>query len=373
MRVRRVILRNVKNFRNFDHSFEDEWTGQIPRSLLLMGPNGSGKTTLLDAIAGAWFDFLAALADFSDPDYAPYLTSFPGKPEPVRTPHYLLAVEFLDLDRLPVWLVIVHSEQAWDDSPVLLQERAAHRIGMVRYPETGPQSLPRRGPQAFYAPPGATRFKPVAEDTTGWLDRWWQRYQDNRFGKRADLPTLIYLESENRVLLPLTEPFEAQPEVEEYQGLVRYQPTEHRKGSLQNYLVYLKVVDEDRFNHITGQINRFLVGKRLTGFDRRTGNLMIETDDGDRHPVHLLSSGEKQVLLMIAMISRWLRPGGMVLIDEPDLHLHVSWTTAMVNHLRRMVAEQDGQLIIASHEPKLWDLFTESRKVRLGDLAEVRR
>ena len=68
---------------------------------------------------------------------------------------------------------------------------------------------------------------------------------------------------------------------------------------------------------------------------------------------------------MLATITRWLRPGGIVLVDEPDLHLHVSLATAFVSHLRRMVAEKGGQLIIASHMPELWELFTDSHTVRL--------
>jgi DNA repair exonuclease SbcCD ATPase subunit len=36
-----------------------------------------------------------------------------------------------------------------------------------------------------------------------------------------------------------------------------------------------------------------------------------------------------------------------------------------------MVAEQNGQLIIASHAPELWERFTQSHRVELGTLAEV--
>ncbi len=77
------------------------------------------------------------------------------------------------------------------------------------------------------------------------------------------------------------------------------------------------------------------------------------TKSGRSHPVHMLSSGEKQILLMIAFITRELRPGGMVLIDEPDLHLHVSLSNAFVSYLKQATAEKNGQLIIASHATEL--------------------
>ena len=63
MQIRRVILRNVRNFVNFDQSFEDQWTGHVPETLLLIGPNGSGKTTLLETIASLWQSFGEMLDD----------------------------------------------------------------------------------------------------------------------------------------------------------------------------------------------------------------------------------------------------------------------------------------------------------------------
>jgi len=124
------------------------------------------------------------------------------------------------------------------------------------------------------------------------------------------------------------------------------------------------VVDEATFQAIIDQVNAFLIGKRLTGFNRR-GELMVRVDGGGSHSIDDFSSGEKQVLLMIATITRWLRPGGVVLIDEPDLHLHPSLTTAFVGHLRRMIADKQGQLLIASHAPELWQDFTPSISVNL--------
>jgi predicted ATPase len=118
-------------------------------------------------------------------------------------------------------------------------------------------------------------------------------------------------------------------------------------------------------------INAFFADKQITGFDKTTAELMITTKSGNKHPIHLLSSGEKQILLILAFIARELRPGGLVLIDEPDLHLHISLCNAFVSHLKRLAAEQHGQLIMASHSPKLWERFTQAERVELGSFAEV--
>lgn len=36
------------------------------------------------------------------------------------------------------------------------------------------------------------------------------------------------------------------------------------------------------------------------------------------------SAGERSMLINLCMMPRWLGPGGIVLIDEPELHLHIS-------------------------------------------------
>ncbi len=352
MQIRRVILRQVRNFRDFDRSFEDSWTGRVPDSLLLMGPNGSGKSTLLDAIAALWH----GLADSLHPENT--ITDAVG----ARLLHLagLAAMEVVGFEGEPLWILAGREDPKRHFTAV---HADAHRFELScrGFPEanvshvSGTYTSPEHPNQHSEA-----RRKQAKIWTEGLADR----IAENQLGKRADLPNIVYLASESRLLLPLSEKFSVQPEPEDYQWLARYEPLTSRRGSLQNYLYNLKVVDETRFNEIASQFGVFLAGKRLNGFDRRTGNLLVEVGR-DNHPIEELSSGEKQVLLMLATITRWLRPGGIVLIDEPDLHLHVSLATAFVSHLRRMVADKGGQLIIDSHMPELWELFTDSHRVRL--------
>ncbi len=361
MQIRRVILKRVRNFHDFDRSLEDSWTGRVPEALLLMGPNGSGKSTLLDTMAAVW----QGLADALHPEsgvsdrVGSRLIQSAG----------LAAIEVVDFEKEPLWIYAGREEPTRE---FLAAHTDAHRIDLSYFDFERPE----RGLHVYgrYTAPGqAVR---VAESESGQVEAWaWleglaDRLTENQLGKRADLPSMVYLASENRQVLALTERFGVQPEPEEYRWLARYEPTTGRRGSLQNYLYNLKVVDEPAFEAIVAQVNAFLLGKRLNGFDRRTGNLLVQVEGGDSHPIEELSSGEKQVLLMLATVTRWLRPGGIVLIDEPDLHLHVSLATAFVSHLRRLVADKGGQLIVASHMPELWDEFTESHRVRLGGAGE---
>ena len=47
------------------------------------------------------------------------------------------------------------------------------------------------------------------------------------------------------------------------------------------------------------------------------------------HDFSELSSGEKQVLLITGELLRYWRPGSLILIDEPELHLHSRWQTRL--------------------------------------------
>ena len=360
MQIKRVILRNVRNFVEFDRSFEDPWNERIPDSLLLIGPNGSGKTTLLDVIADLWQLLERYLRRGEDITVEEDLS-----PLRILGASGLAGVEIVGLEDGPVW-IFAGDEEACREFAA--EQVNGHRIAAFR---DALSFLPgSRTLSYLYAEPDATATDETEQVSSDWQQRWAQRLTENILGKRADLPNMVYLESETRVLLPLEEKFSVQPEAEEFQWLVRYEPTTSRKGSLHNYLYNLKVVDEATFQAIIDQVNAFLIGKRLTGFNRR-GELMVQVDGGGSHSIDDFSSGEKQVLLMIATVTRWLRPGGIVLIDEPDLHLHPSLTTVFVGHLRRMVADKQGQLLIASHAPELWQDFTPSHRVELGPPDEV--
>lgn len=358
MQIRRIILEGIRNFTELDRSLEDQWTGHTPKALLLIGPNGSGKTTMLEMMSVLWQVLGEMLEN-------PYRTSqlVYGPLHEFSKPDAFMAMEVLGLEQKPLWIAVGHEDRlsSFANSTVgshrmcLLWSGQEHKPAFTRY---------IRPPQKKYS-----------GDTEGsdWLSRWQGRITENRLGKRIDLPNLLFLPSETRALPKVKEPGPAQPEPREFQWTRRYSPADRRKGSIENYLFNLRVLDDGRYDDIVHQVNQFLAGKRLSKFDERTMELMVTTDDGSRHPAHMLSAGERQVLLMLVFIARWLEPKGVVLIDEPDLHLHVSLAKSFTSHVRRVVSEKGGQLIIASHEPALWDQFTQSQRIELGRLAEVQR
>ena len=69
--------------------------------------------------------------------------------------------------------------------------------------------------------------------------------------------------------------------------------------------------------------------------------------------VSTAGSGFHQVLLILAFM--FARPTSLILLDEPDAHLHVLLQKQLYDTLRRLCHERKGQLVIATHSEVLID------------------
>lgn len=350
MKINRIILKGVNNFENLDLTFKDEWTGTIPDSLLLMGINGSGKTRILRSISTLWQilgKFLDILAD-KDIKVDMY-TKFEQQ--------HLVALELYDF--LPelgdsIWVCL---GDAQDVEYLSTNNKDSFFVYAT------PKSEEPRTYSLSHIAPLSHKI-----DVDNILSNLATRYTSNVLGGKTDLPNMIFLPSEGRSISQINDKRAIEPEQDKFQWLAKYQSVTERKNSVQNYLFTLKVVDEEKYRQIVSNVNRFLTNKQIVGFDKHTGELLIKTNNGKSHPIHRLSSGEKQVLLMIAHITRYLRSGSIVLIDEPDLHLHTSLTTAFVSFISRIISDQQGQLILASHDTNVWQQFPISQRINLDEV-----
>ena len=71
-------------------------------------------------------------------------------------------------------------------------------------------------------------------------------------------------------------------------------------------------------------------------------------------------SGFQQVLMLLTFLHT--RPASVLLLDEPDAHLHVMLQGAIYGELRSVAAKQRSQLIIATHSEVIIN-FTEPREI----------
>ncbi|MBN2207915.1 MAG: AAA family ATPase [Candidatus Coatesbacteria bacterium] len=82
-------------------------------------------------------------------------------------------------------------------------------------------------------------------------------------------------------------------------------------------------------------------------------NLYLRKNGSTEIPVNDLSSGEIEVLTMAGWFTMNDYKGGIVLIDEPELHMHEEWHCAIMRALRVLLPET--QIVVATHSAEILD------------------
>lgn len=75
------------------------------------------------------------------------------------------------------------------------------------------------------------------------------------------------------------------------------------------------------------------------------------TDEDVRARFHRCSTGHKITLLVVFGLVANLEPHSLVLIDEPETHLHPPLLSAMMHALRRVLEEYEASAVVATHSP----------------------
>lgn len=88
-------------------------------------------------------------------------------------------------------------------------------------------------------------------------------------------------------------------------------------------------------------------------------------DNYTREPIPLseLSSGEQHELVLIYDLLFKVESGSTILIDEPELSLHVAWQKRFISDLQQIKEINNMNVVIATHSPQIihdrWDLVQE--------------
>jgi energy-coupling factor transporter ATP-binding protein EcfA2 len=86
----------------------------------------------------------------------------------------------------------------------------------------------------------------------------------------------------------------------------------------------------------------------------------FHTDSGTSVTAAALSSGEQHELVLTYQLLFLVAPGSFVLIDEPEISLHVSWQQRFLSDISRISEIADLDFLIATHSPQIihdrWDL-----------------
>ncbi|UUU37987.1 ATP-dependent nuclease [Streptomyces sp. NBC_00162] len=102
-----------------------------------------------------------------------------------------------------------------------------------------------------------------------------------------------------------------------------------------------------KFQEITGQI----VLRPSSSMAAGSSHISVALPSGHRHGLSGLSSGHRAALGLLCLGHRMKRTGGMILLDEPELHLHPSGQVAAINALRDPTSA--AQVMIVTHSPHI--------------------
>jgi hypothetical protein len=113
---------------------------------------------------------------------------------------------------------------------------------------------------------------------------------------------------------------------------------------------------------LTAGINRRFAYKQMS-ISREHGFVFHSVVDGSVIPLESLSSGEQHELVLLSTLLFHVSPGVLVLIDEPELSLHLAWQNDFLDDLLEMVKLGGYDVLIATHSPAIvndrWDLTVE--------------
>lgn len=341
MYIHRVVLKDVPGIPDHDLTFFDQgWTEEPLKHVLLTGPNGSGKTAILRTITSLW-DYVGGVLRGDSQDFNTYDHTFKWGG--------LVTIEIREFLDKPLWVFSALSH--FQDT---VSELSSGSLQAGLWHDEQGEIIGKAGQDIGASYPDESRLA-----------------QQLRLGsdRNERLPNMIFMEAEGRRIRP--QPLNT-PDIGTelyYRWLTTYDE-QLRAEALEIKLRYLKIRNEQLFQTTIEHINKFLRqnDKEIVGFDSSL-RLEIKTTRMPHrglHYIHNLSSGEQQCLILIYMVSRWLMPGGVVLLDEPDLHIHVGWQRQLIHHLKNMVDAQGGQMIVASHSRDIWQDYTTRQRIELA-------
>ena len=129
----------------------------------------------------------------------------------------------------------------------------------------------------------------------------------------------------------------------------------------------LGVLDEiaDRIDIFKKVLDPRFQYKKMT-ISKEKGTVFSTLDGSNLSPSDL-SSGEQHELVLLYELLFKVAPDSLILIDEPELSLHVAWQEQFLKDLQEIIRLSNFDVLIATHSPQIiydrWDLTVELRGI----------
>jgi putative ATP-dependent endonuclease of the OLD family len=403
MKLRRIGLENV---RSFLEPQELELRGDIS---IIIGPNGGGKTNLLDTAVLALRQFL--------------LKSWIPRHNPV--PEWQDRYEWIANDAIQPHLLEKHSRSGSTQQKIELDvEVTQPDLDNITQTKRDAPTLRERAKSRYASFPGQ---QAASWDTDGLEAGQVFRYTiiDGR-PQSAPSPQAetfrLYLETfeierrlrEENEQAPLSMPMIALP-VSRSSGEL---PASISLASFDDFTLKREV--DAATSRSTGSISKFAVGRLATRYrtilERDTGQAKAEFNNdpsiqvftatlkslgydwrlvctnpiknqyeielskqGSAFRLGAASSGERELLTYLFAIYALNIRNALIVVDEPELHLHPRWQQILLGLFERLSSETANQFLMATHSPvfvspssiqyvsRVYSDQQQSRIVRLSD------
>ncbi|MDO4180415.1 MAG: AAA family ATPase [Bacteroidales bacterium] len=116
-------------------------------------------------------------------------------------------------------------------------------------------------------------------------------------------------------------------------------PEDQRRASL---ISLPKTKFQDLIDRLFGE-----TGKKIV---RKSNEILFEQDGDTLHP-YQLSSGEKQLLVIMLTVLVQDNRHGVLFMDEPEVSLHVEWQQQLISLIREL--NPNVQIVLTTHSPAL--------------------
>jgi predicted ATPase len=127
-------------------------------------------------------------------------------------------------------------------------------------------------------------------------------------------------------------------------------------------------IDDIHFykNRFIEQINTlFADSKKRIDFDKN--NAIIFRNHYDQSfSVYELSSGEKQMLIILLNVLIQENQPSIILMDEPELSLHLAWQLDLIELIQNL--NDNAQLIIVTHAAGVFNKGWKDKITKMGDI-----
>ena len=340
MRINRLTVRNFRKFEETSFEFHPQFT-------LLVGDNGSGKSAVLDALRIGAGAYLLGISDVKAPSI---------KREHVRR-ETRRGGEFSTFEPVMPSMVRcegnVHGmEHCWRRELTSLGGRTT-RIGVRNLRMCVERQTRDNRPD--------TAFPLILSHDTGRL--WIEPRMTKQFHS------------------VIRTPFGRQSRFEAYRGCLDPAPSSE---FLRRWIKKMALIgaQEKRslsslqavFSAVTGCVE----GTKRVLYDFDFDDIALDFDHGERVPFGYLSDGQRSMTALAADIAIrcvQLNPhlqgeapkstGGVVLIDELDLHLHPNWQRRIVGDLTSLFPKL--QFVATTHSPVIVQSLERQGLVNLSD------